>query len=104
MSVSRIASTVILEGRLPFARPASLLVGDRNHLVKQRSIFRTAEQTEALLTALAQKSLEGRAVEALPSLLLRYGQMDLAWLVGKAEKFDLCHRQIPFTAGRCDVD
>src|SRR5208337_1972503 len=49
MSVSRIALAVISERRLPFARPASLLVGDGNHLVQQSSVFRTAEQTQALL-------------------------------------------------------
>ncbi len=48
MSVSRIALTVILEYRLPFARPASLLVGHGNHLVQQRSVFRTAEQAQTL--------------------------------------------------------
>src|SRR3974377_2203372 len=56
MSVSRIALTVMSERRLPFARPASLLVGDGNHVVQQSSVFRTAEQTQPLL-----KDTGGRA-------------------------------------------
>jgi hypothetical protein len=47
---------------------------------------------EVLLTALAQESLEARAAEALPWLLLRYWKMDFKWLVEQAKKFDLQNR------------
>src|SRR5260370_18663515 len=49
MSVSRIALPVMSERRLPRARPASLLIGDGNHLVQQSGVFRAAKHTQALL-------------------------------------------------------
>jgi transcriptional regulator with XRE-family HTH domain len=57
-----------------------------------RTRVRSKHPGEVLLTALAQESLEGRAAEALPWLLLRYWQMDLTWLVGEAKRFDLQNR------------
>jgi transcriptional regulator with XRE-family HTH domain len=57
-----------------------------------RSRVGSKSSGEVLLTALAQESLEGRAAEALPWLLLRYWHMDLSWLVGEAKKFDLQNR------------
>src|ERR1039458_8005504 len=57
-----------------------------------RTRVKTRHPGEVLLTALAQESLEGRAAEALPWLLLRYWQMDLTWLVGEAKRFDLQNR------------
>jgi hypothetical protein len=45
-----------------------------------------------LLTALAQPELEARAVEALPWLLLRYEDLDPAWLVREAKLRDLQNR------------
>ena len=45
-----------------------------------------------LLTALAQPELEARVVEALPWLLLRYGDLDAAWLVREAKLRDLQNR------------
>jgi transcriptional regulator with XRE-family HTH domain len=47
---------------------------------------------EVLLTALSQNNLESRLVEALPWLLLRYWEMDFAWVVEYAKKFDLQNR------------
>jgi len=47
---------------------------------------------EVLLTALAQKDLEPRLVEALPWLLLRYWDMDASWLVDQAKRLDLQNR------------
>jgi hypothetical protein len=47
---------------------------------------------EVLLTALAQNNLESRLVEALPWLLLRYWEMDFAWVVEHAKKLDLQNR------------
>lgn len=44
---------------------------------------------EVLLTALAQEGLEARVEEGLPWLLLRYWQMDSAWLVEQAKRLDL---------------
>ena len=57
-----------------------------------RTRVRSKHPGEVLLTALAQESLEGRAAEALPWLLLRYWHMDLTWLVVVAKKFDLQNR------------
>ena len=57
-----------------------------------RTHIRSKHPGEVLLTALAQESLEGRAAEALPWLLLRYWDMDFTWLVGEAKKFDLQNR------------
>ncbi len=45
-----------------------------------------------LLTALAQPELEARVVEALPWLLLRYWNLDPAWLVREAKVRDLQNR------------
>lgn len=45
-----------------------------------------------LLTALAQSDLEARLVEALPWLLLKYADMDRAWLVREAKLRDLQNR------------
>jgi hypothetical protein len=45
-----------------------------------------------LLTALAQPELEARTVEALPWLLLRYWDLDPAWLVREAKLRDLQNR------------
>jgi transcriptional regulator with XRE-family HTH domain len=47
---------------------------------------------EVLLTALAQKDLEPRLVEALPWVLLKYWDMDFTWVVDHAKKFDLQNR------------
>jgi len=47
---------------------------------------------EVMLAALAQDDLEARLVEALPWLLLRYWEMDAAWLVEQAKKRDLQNR------------
>jgi transcriptional regulator with XRE-family HTH domain len=47
---------------------------------------------EVLLTALAQNNLESRLTEALPWLLLRYWDMDFAWVVENAKKLDLQNR------------
>ncbi|MHB8652601.1 MAG: helix-turn-helix domain-containing protein [Terriglobia bacterium] len=47
---------------------------------------------EVLLTALAQESLEARAAEGLPWLLLRYWEMNSKWLVDQAKRFDLQNR------------
>jgi transcriptional regulator with XRE-family HTH domain len=47
---------------------------------------------EVLLTALAQNNLESGLVEALPWLLLRYWEMDFAWVVEHAKKLDLQNR------------
>lgn len=46
---------------------------------------------EVLLTALAQKSLDGRVAEALPWVAVKYAQPD-AWLVGNARKLNLQNR------------
>ena len=43
---------------------------------------------EVLLTALGQKSLDGRVAEALPWVAMQYGRPD-AWLVETARKFNL---------------
>ena len=53
---------------------------------------RSKNPAEVLLAALAQESLEGRAAEALPWLLLQYWRMDFRWLVVEAKKFDLQNR------------
>jgi hypothetical protein len=47
---------------------------------------------QVLLTALAQPELEARAVEALPWLLLRYWNLDPAWLLREAKVRDLQNR------------
>ena len=57
-----------------------------------RTGVRSKNPAQVLLTALAQESLEGRAAEALPWLLLRYWRMDFRWLVVEAKKFDLQNR------------
>ena len=57
-----------------------------------RTGVRTKNPAQVLLAALAQESLEGRAAEALPWLLLRYWRMDFRWLVVEAKKFDLQNR------------
>jgi len=57
-----------------------------------RTGVRSKNPAQVLLAALAQESLEGRAAEALPWLLLRYWRMDLRWLVFEAKKFDLQNR------------
>jgi transcriptional regulator with XRE-family HTH domain len=46
---------------------------------------------EVLLTGLAKKSLEARVAEALPWVVLKYGQSD-PWLVGNARRFNLQNR------------
>jgi len=45
-----------------------------------------------LLEALAQSDLEGRLVEALPWLVLRYPQLDWEWLVPRAKLYNLQNR------------
>jgi len=45
-----------------------------------------------LLTALSQADLERRLVQALPWLLLRYPEMDTAWLLDRAKRLDLQNR------------
>ncbi len=47
---------------------------------------------EVLLTALAQHDLEARVVEGLPWLLLKYPELDMAWLVQQAKVRDLQNR------------
>jgi transcriptional regulator with XRE-family HTH domain len=47
--------------------------------------------SEVLLTALWQKSLDGRVAEALPWVALRYAQAD-SWLVENARRFNLQNR------------
>ncbi|MCI0354986.1 MAG: hypothetical protein L0099_08115, partial [Acidobacteria bacterium] len=47
---------------------------------------------ELLITALAQDDLEGRVVEALPWLLLRYWDMDADWLLENARGLNLQNR------------
>ena len=47
---------------------------------------------EVLLTALAQKSLDGRVAEALPWVALKYAQPDSDWLVQNARRFNLQNR------------
>lgn len=47
---------------------------------------------QVLLMALAQDELEARLVEALPWLLLRYGNVDHDWLVREAKLRDLQNR------------
>jgi transcriptional regulator with XRE-family HTH domain len=44
--------------------------------------------SEALLTALAQKTLDGRAAESLPWVAMKYAQPE-PWLVENARKFNL---------------
>ncbi len=46
---------------------------------------------EVLLSALAQKSLEGRVAEALPWVALKYAQPN-SWLVENARRFNLQNR------------
>jgi transcriptional regulator with XRE-family HTH domain len=46
---------------------------------------------EVLLTGLAQKSLDARVAEALPWVVLKYGQSD-PWIVANARKFNLQNR------------
>lgn len=48
--------------------------------------------SEVLLNALAQENLEGRVVEALPWLVLKYWPMDREWLVRQAKIHDLQNR------------
>ena len=57
-----------------------------------RTGVRSKNPAQVLLAALAQESLEGRAAEALPWLLLRYWRMDFRWLVVEAKKSDLQNR------------
>jgi transcriptional regulator with XRE-family HTH domain len=45
-----------------------------------------------LLTTLSQGDLERRTVQALPWLLLRYPEMDAAWLLDRAKRLDLQNR------------
>jgi len=47
---------------------------------------------EVLLAALAQRQLEARVFEALPWLLLRYWEMDRAWVVANARQHNLQNR------------
>lgn len=47
---------------------------------------------EVLLTALAQKDLESRLVEALPWLVLTFWPLDQEWLVREAKLLDLQNR------------
>lgn len=54
--------------------------------------WRKKNPGEVLLAALAQDELEARVVEALPWLLLRYWNLDRAWLVREAKVCDLQNR------------
>ncbi|MGB6875418.1 MAG: helix-turn-helix transcriptional regulator [Candidatus Acidiferrales bacterium] len=79
----------------PF-RPRAAVSG--NELAKTMSAFgypgfayrkarmRERNPAEVLLEALSQDSLEPRLVEALPWLLLRYWDMDFAWLASQAKQ------------------
>lgn len=53
---------------------------------------REKNPAEVLLEALSQEQLEGRLVEALPWLLVRYWDMDRVWLVRQAKLNDLQNR------------
>jgi hypothetical protein len=57
-----------------------------------RTGVRSKNPAQVLLSALGQETLEGRAAEALPWVLLRYWRVDLRWLVFEAKKFDLQNR------------
>ena len=59
------------------------------HLRKQRSRLNPGE---VLLTALSQESLEARAFEALPWLVLEYWNLDRNWLAEQAKLHDLQNR------------
>jgi transcriptional regulator with XRE-family HTH domain len=54
--------------------------------------MREKNPAEVLLEALSQEELEGRLVEALPWLLLKYWDMDSKWLVKQAKVNDLQNR------------
>jgi transcriptional regulator with XRE-family HTH domain len=60
------------------------------HLRPRR--WRAKNPGQVLLSALAQDELEARLVEALPWLLLRYGNVDHEWLVREAKLRDLQNR------------
>lgn len=47
---------------------------------------------EILLTALAATDLDRRLIQALPWLLLRYPEMNTAWLLDRAKRLDLQNR------------
>jgi transcriptional regulator with XRE-family HTH domain len=47
---------------------------------------------EVLLTALALADLDRRLIEALPWLVLRYPEMETAWLLDRAKRLDLQNR------------
>lgn len=53
---------------------------------------REKNPAEVLLEALSQDELEGRLVEALPWLLVKYWDMDTMWLVKQAKLNDLQNR------------
>lgn len=53
---------------------------------------RKRNPAQVLLTALMQPNLEARLVEALPWLVLRYWNMDHAWMVSQAKLHDLQNR------------
>jgi hypothetical protein len=59
------------------------------HLSSRRARKNPAE---LLMTALSQDDLEGRVVEGLPWLLLRYWDMDADWLVRSARWLNLQNR------------
>jgi hypothetical protein len=48
--------------------------------------------SEVLLTALSLADLDRRLVQALPWLLLRYPDMETAWLLDRARRLDLQNR------------
>lgn len=56
-----------------------------------RANARNKNPSEVFLTALAQKSLDGRVAEALPWVAMKYAQPD-TWLVENARKFNLQNR------------
>ena len=60
------------------------------HLRPRR--WRAKNPGQVLLSALAQDELEARLVEALPWLLLRYGNVEHEWLVREAKLRDLQNR------------
>jgi hypothetical protein len=60
-------------------------------LVIQGSAIRPGRHLTSLLTALAQKSLDGRVAEALPWVAANSAELN-SWLVENARKFNLQNR------------
>jgi hypothetical protein len=69
--------------RVPTSLPFSIF-----SITSWRGILIKKNPSEVLLTVLAQKSLDGRVVEALPWVAMKYAQPE-PWLVENARKFNL---------------